>query len=77
MCSNPDSLNNTHSYEVRNIINALEEFKHESRHSEHTLPESWARRPTLKRKLRKRLEEMIPDKTLIAEKLLREHQIFS
>eukprot|EP00347_Sterkiella_histriomuscorum_P004736 403359304 len=62
--------------EIRNIINALEEFKHESRYSEHTQGDSWAKKPALRRKLRKRLEEIVPNKNLIAQRLLRENQFF-
>lgn len=60
------------TYEARNIIQALEEFKHESRASEHTMNDSWARKPTLRRKMRKRLEEIVPDRNAIAERLIRE-----
>ncbi len=58
--------------EAKNIIRALEEYKHESRASEYTLNDSWARKPTLKRKMRKRLEEIVPDKVAIVHKLIRE-----
>eukprot|EP00347_Sterkiella_histriomuscorum_P002642 403367358 len=61
--------------EARNIIRALEDFKHESKASEYTLNDSWARRPTLRRKLRKRLEEIVPDKKAIVSRLIRENQI--
>jgi hypothetical protein len=64
------------SYEARNVIRALEEFKHESKASEHTMNDSWARKPTLKRKMRKRLEEIVPDRNAIAERLIRESQVF-
>jgi len=65
------------SHEAKNIIRALEEYKHESRGSEYTLNnESWAKRPTLRRKVRKRLEEIIPDKNAIANRIVREHQIY-
>ena len=64
-------------YEPQNIIRALEEFKHESRQSEYTVNESWTRKPTLRRKLRKRLEEIVPDKNAIAERIIRENQAFS
>lgn len=60
-------------YESKNIIKALEEFKHESRASEYTLNESWARKPALRRKVRKRFEEIVPDKNAIAERLIREN----
>ncbi len=63
-------------YEARNIIRALEEFKHESRGSEYTINESWTRKPVLRRKVRKRLEEIVPDKNAIAERLIRENQVF-
>lgn len=50
--------------EAMNIIKALEEYRHESRGSEQTLNEdsNWARKPALRRKERKRLEEMVPDR---------------
>ena len=35
--------------------------------------DSWARKPVLKRKLRKRIEEIVPNKNEIAERLVREH----
>jgi len=38
--------------------------------------ESWAKKPFLKRKLRKRLEEIVPDKAAIAERLIQEHNLF-
>lgn len=38
--------------------------------------DSWARKPALKRKLRKRLEEIVPDKKSVVNKLIRENQIF-
>lgn len=60
-------------YEAKNIIRALEEFKHESRASEYTMNESWARKPVLRRKIRKRLEEIVPDKNAIAERLIKEN----
>lgn len=60
-------------YEARNIIKALEEFKHESKASEYTMNDSWARKPILRRKVRKRLEEIVPDKNAIAERLIREN----
>ena len=63
-------------YEAKNIIRALEEFKHESRASEYTLNDSWARKPILRRKVRKRLEEIVPDKHAIAERLIRENKVF-
>ena len=63
-------------YEARNIIKALEDFKHESRQSEFTINDSWARKPALRRKVRKRLEEIVPDKNAIAERLVRENQVF-
>ena len=51
------------STEAKNIIKILEDFRHESRGcSDYTLNESWAKKPVLKRKLRKRLEEILPDK---------------
>ena len=46
----------------RNFIRALENFKLESRNSEYTLNDSWARRPGLRRNVRKMMEEIIPDK---------------
>lgn len=63
-------------YEAKNIIRALEEFKHESRASEFTINDSWARKPTLRRKVRKRLEEIVPDKNAIAERIIKENQLF-
>jgi hypothetical protein len=60
-------------YEAKNIIRALEEFKHESRNSEYTINESWTRKPILRRKMRKRLEEIVPDKNAIADRLIREN----
>ena len=60
-------------YEAKNIIRALEEFKHESRNSEYTINDSYVRKPILRRKMRKRLEEIVPDKNAIAERLIREH----
>lgn len=62
--------------EARNIIRALEDFKHESKASEYTLNDSWARRPALRRKLRKRLEEIVPDKKAIVQRLIKQHQLF-
>jgi hypothetical protein len=38
--------------------------------------DSWARKPTLRRKVRKRLEEIMPDRNAIAERLIRENQVF-
>lgn len=63
-------------YEARNIIKALEEFKHDTKASEFTLNDSWARKPILRRKIRKRLEEIVPDKKAIVDRLLQEHQVF-
>ena len=64
------------NYEARNIIRALEEFKHETRASEYTMNDSWAKKPALRRKLRQRLEEIIPDKSAIVDRLIKENQIF-
>ena len=68
--------NGASDYEARNIIKALEEFKHESKASEYTINDSWARKPMLRRKTRKRLEEIVPDKNAIVDRLLKEHQLF-
>ena len=65
--------NATSEYEAKNIIQALSEFKHESRASEYSLNESWTRKPTLRRKVRKRFEEIVPDKNLIADRLIKEN----
>jgi hypothetical protein len=65
--------NAARDYEAKNIIRALEEFKHESRTSEYTMNDSWARKPALRRKVRKRFEEIVPDKNAIAERLIREN----
>jgi len=35
--------------------------------------DSWARKPALKRKVRKRLEEIVPDKTAIVNNLIKEN----
>jgi hypothetical protein len=51
----------------------LEEFKHDSRASEYTINDSWARKPALRRKIRKRLEEIVPDKNAIADRLIKEN----
>jgi hypothetical protein len=51
------------------MIYALEEFRHESRFtpgSEYTMNRSWARKPTIKRKMKTRLLEIVPDKDAIA-----------
>jgi len=51
------------------MIYALEEFRHESRFtpgSEYTINHSWARKPTIKRKMKTRLLEIVPDKDAIA-----------
>jgi hypothetical protein len=53
-------------------VTALEGFRHESKASLYSLNESWARRPALRRKVRKRLEEIVPDKAAIVERLVRE-----
>jgi hypothetical protein len=37
------------------------------------LNESWTRKPTLRRKVRKRFEEIVPDKNLIADRLIKEN----
>jgi hypothetical protein len=63
--------------EARNVISALENFKQESKASLYSLNESWARRPALRRKVRKRMEEIVPDKIAIAERLVAEHQFFA
>ena len=55
----------------------MEEYKHDCRNSEYTLNDSWARKPALKRKLRKRIEEIVPDKLSIVDRIVREHQLFS
>jgi hypothetical protein len=57
--------------ESRNIVTALEGFRHESKASLYSLNESWARRPALRRKVRKRLEEIVPDKAAIVDRLVR------
>jgi hypothetical protein len=51
------------------MIYALEEFRHESRftpRSEYTLSNSWAKKPTIRRKMRTRLQEIVPDKEAIS-----------
>ena len=67
------------SAEAMNIIKALEEYKHESKGSEHTINEesNWARKPALRRKERKRLEEMIPSRQQVIEALVKKSQVYS
>ena len=65
----PNRRNIFCSEDPRNIIYALEEFRHESRFtpgSEYTINHSWARKPTIKRKMKTRLLEIVPDKDAIA-----------
>jgi hypothetical protein len=61
------------------MIYALDEFRHESRFtpgSEYTMSDSWARRPALRRKIRKRLQEIVPDKDAFALKVVESNQLF-
>lgn len=72
--NNRQSLRKTfESCEARNILKALEEYKHETVGSVYTLNESWARKPVFRRKIRKRIEEIAPDKTQIIESLVAEN----
>jgi hypothetical protein len=60
----------------RNMIYALEEFRHESRFtpgSEYTINQSWARKPTIRRKMKTRLQEIVPDKDAIAKRVVQEN----
>ena len=64
-----------------NIIKALEEYKHERTqgNSESQVNHSegeWERKPAIRRKERKRLEEMIPDKKSVIDFLIRKQQVF-
>jgi hypothetical protein len=57
----------------------LEEFKLESRlaqGSEYSINESWAKQPALRRKVRRRLEELVPNKEMIFERIVAENQLF-
>lgn len=42
----------------------------------YTLNESWARKPLFRRKIRKRIEEIAPDKAHIIERVVNENQFF-
>lgn len=61
------------------MIEAIEEFKLESHGgvgSEYTMNESWAKKPVIRRTVRKRLDEFITDKQAIADRIVKEHQLF-
>jgi hypothetical protein len=54
----------------------LEEFKLDSRlaqGSEYSINESWAKQPALRRKVRRRLEELVPNKEMIFERIVAEN----
>ena len=64
------------SNEAKNIIKEIEYYKHDTLVSEGTLNESWSRSPLLKRKTRRRIEEIAPDRAHIIDKLVEENQFF-